>query len=298
MSDDHIKSEISAYLAGGLPEARNRQIETHVAACEKCRQALAKTRAKQARQKREALKKASPDPLPNLFLARQGKNIGINERTSKAPGILAAIFIAAGAVYGLYRHFSTGLRSSDTQNSASATATIEVSIAPAPSSATVPIPAPAPPPAPVLPKPAPPSAVVPAPSPAHEPLQVKQAWKGAESGIKISRLVVIRNKEAWGNLWTEMQEKEPLPPVNFNRYVVACIFAGDRPSGASVQWGRIREDDEEVTISYSVSGPEVAVSTSAVSVSTAPAAAPSHPYLLSMIPRVDKKIRITQREAP
>lgn len=68
--------------------------------------------------------------------------------------------------------------------------------------------------------------------------------------------------------------------------------------GASVQLGRIREDDEEVTVSYSVSGSEVAVSTAAVAVSTAPAVVPSHPYLLSMIPRVDKKIRLTQREIP
>jgi hypothetical protein len=80
--------------------------------------------------------------------------------------------------------------------------------------------------------------------------------------------------------------------------VVICIFAGGRPSGASVQLGRIREDDEEVTVFYSVSGSEVAVSSAPVSVSTASAAAPSHPYLLSMLPRVDKKIRLTQREVP
>jgi hypothetical protein len=294
MSNDHIKSEISAYLAGGLPEARNLQIEAHVAACEKCRQALAKMRAKQARQKREALKKASPDPLPNLFLARQGKNIDVDRPSSKAPWILAAVVVAAGAVYGLHRHFTPGVRSSDTAESAPAPARIEVSSAPVSSSATVPVPSPAP----LPPKAAPPSAAVPAPSPAHELLQVKQMWKGADSGIKTSRLGVIRNREAWEKLWAEMQEKEPLPSVNFNRHVVICIFAGGRPSGASVQLGRIREDDEEVTVSYSVSGPEVAVSSAPVSVSTASAAAPSHPYLLSMLPRVDKKIRLTQREVP
>ena len=43
MTNDHIKSEISAYLAGGLTESRNRQIEAHSAACEKCRQALKKS---------------------------------------------------------------------------------------------------------------------------------------------------------------------------------------------------------------------------------------------------------------
>jgi len=287
MSDDHIKSEISAYLAGGLPEIRSSQIDTHVAVCEKCRQAMVKMRAKQARQKREALKKASPDPLPNLFLARQGKNIGVDRPSSKAPGILAAIFIAGGAGYGLYRHFSPVIRSSDAPDSAPASAAVAVSSAPALSSATVPAPGPVQ----LPPKPAPSSAAVPAPSPVHEPLQVKQTWKGAESGIKISRLGVIRNTEAWERLWTEMQQKEPLPPVNFSRHVVACLFAGERPSGASVQLGRIRENDEEVIISYSVNGPEVAVS-------SAPATAASHPYLLALFARVEKKIRITQREVP
>jgi len=283
MSNDHIKSEISAYLAGGLPEARNRQIEAHAAACAKCEQAIAKGRIKQARQKREALKKASSDPLPNLFLARQGKNAGVDRPSSKAPGIAAAILLAAGALYGLYRHFYPGARSSEVPDSAPISSTVEVSSAPAPSSATVPAPPP--------PKPAPPPAADAAPSVVHEPLQAKQVWKSAESGIKISRLGVIRNAEAWEKLWTEMQQKEPLPPVNFSRHVVACIFAGERPAGASVQLGRIRENDEEVTVTYSVSGPEV-------SVSTTPAPAPSHPYLLALLPRVDKKIRLTQREAP
>jgi hypothetical protein len=273
---------------------RNRQIEAHAAACEKCRQALAKARAKQARVKREALKKASPDPLPNLFLARQGKEIGVDRSSSKAPGILAAILIAAAAAYGLYRHFSPGFRSSDVPDSAPASAAIEISSAPALSSVTVPAATPAPAP----PSPAPPPAATPAPSPVLEPLRVKQEWKGAESGVKTSRLVVIRNRGVWEKLWTEMQEKEKLPPVNFDRHVVVCIFAGGRPASASVQLGRIREDDAAVTISYSVSGPEVAASTSAVAASTSTAAVPSHPYLLSVIPRVEKKIRITQREVP
>jgi hypothetical protein len=296
MTNDHIKSEIQAFLAGVLPEARNRQIEAHAAACEKCRQALAKARAKQARLKREALKKASPDPMPNLFLARQGKDAGYDRPASKTPGILAAVLISAAAAYGLYRHFSVSSRSSDAADSAPVAAPVEISSSPVLSSAAVSAPAPAPLPAKLEPPPPAPSA----PLPAHEALLVKQEWKGPESGIKTSRLVVIRRRGSWENLWTDMQKKEPLPTVNFDRHVIIGVFAGGRAPGVTVRLGRIRENDDEVIIPYSVSGPEVAVSSAAVTVSTAAGPAPSlsHPYLLSMIPRVDKKIRVMQTEAP
>src|ERR1017187_9884771 len=117
MPNDHIKSEISAYLAGGLPEVRNRQVEAHAAACEKCRQALGKARAKLARQKREALKKASPDPMPNLFLARQGKEMGVDRPSSKAPLVVVGFLIAAAAGYGVFRHFGSGSRPVDATDS-------------------------------------------------------------------------------------------------------------------------------------------------------------------------------------
>jgi len=310
VSDDHIKSEISAYLTGGLPDARNRQIEAHAAVCEKCRQALSKARAKQARVKREALKKASADPLPNLFLARQGKEAGLNRPASKAPAILVGALIAAGAAYGLYRYFYSGARPSDTQAVERDVAPVAVSSAPvvvssAPVISSAPVAAAVPTGVPPTPE----VAAPPAPSPI--PLEVKQEWKGAESGIKTSRIVVIRNWKSWERLWAEMQGKEPLPSVNFDQYVVVCIFAGERTPNASVHVGRIREDRREVIVSYRVSGQAVTASTSTVAASSfsvvavsSSAVAPRsgvpscHPYLLSVIPRVDKKMRITQREIP
>src|ERR1035437_7727077 len=109
MSNDHIKSEISVYLAGGLTEVRNRQIEAHVASCEKCGHAIAKARTKQARVKREALKKASPDPLPNLFLARQGKEMGADRPASKAPWVVFIGLLSAGIVFGVLKHRASPL---------------------------------------------------------------------------------------------------------------------------------------------------------------------------------------------
>jgi len=310
MSNDHIKSEISAYLSGGLPEARLRQMDAHMAICEKCRQALNKARAKQARVKREALKKASPDPLPNLFLARQGKDAGVDRPSSRSPWGLLMGVVLAGVVYGLYRHFSPGFRAPETPAVTSDPSLANVNIAPIVSSAPA---APVAAPVPAVP-------VVPAPpAPVPVAFEVKQEWKGAESGIKTSRIAVIRSWKAWDRLWAEMQEKEPLPAVNFDQYVVVCVFGGGRTPNASVQLGRIHEHNGELIIPYSVSGSAAAVSVSPVVVSTpavgassssivassatvVPATsvmvAQSHPYLLSMIPRSDKKLRVTQREIP
>jgi hypothetical protein len=280
VSDDHIKSEISAYLAGGLPELRNRQIEGHIAACEKCRQALTKARAKQARVKREALKKASADPLPNLFLARQGKAVGVDRPSSRGPWGLLAGLILAGAAYGLYRHFSPGFHAVRTAAVTSDPSLAEVSSAPIVSSAPASAEASAGGPAiasatAVTPVAA--ASEVPVPPPSPVILDVKQDWKGVDSGIKTSRVVVIRNWQSWEKLWAEMQGKEPLPPVNFDQYVVVCIFAGGRTPNASVHVGQIREDGREVIVPYSVSGRAVAASVPTVAASTSTVAASSSP---------------------
>jgi len=97
--NDHIKSEISVYLAGELPESRNRQIEAHAAACDKCRNAISKSRAKQARVKREALKKASADDVPNFFLARQRKAEGMDAPSHGKTWAMIAFLVAASGGY-------------------------------------------------------------------------------------------------------------------------------------------------------------------------------------------------------
>jgi hypothetical protein len=282
MPNDHIKSEISAYLSGGLPEARNRQIDAHVAGCEKCRQALGKARARLAHVKREALKKAAPDPLPNLFLARQGKETGMDRPASRAPAALVGLLVVVGAVYGLHRFFSSEAHPSEVSGAEHGMAPVAVSSSPVASSTSVVAAVST-------------AAEVPAPASSPlktDPLDVKQEWRGADSGIKDSRLVVIRNGEAWAKLWAEMQQKDPLPPVRFGRRVVVCVFGGGRVAGAAIHLGKILEREEDVRIPYAISGAPVAVSTTSV---RSPGA-PSHPYLLSVIPRIDKRIRLTQNE--
>ncbi len=275
--NDHIKSEISAYLAGELPESRNRQIEAHAASCEKCRNALAKKRAKQARVKREALKKASPERSTNLFLARQGKLSGADVSVSRKPWVFAALLVLAGG--GGYWGYQ--------KKSVPAAHVLPPSA----------VPTPEPTPAPAIPAPA-------APTPPRQPkapekpkpplvLHVFQDWKGPECGILENRLVVVRNTETWQKLWEEMQSKDPMPPVDFSDKIVLGVFAGERPAGTSIVLGKIEEDDEVMMAPYRITLP--AVQTSSVTAVAAPVAV-SHPYLLAVVPRVDKKIRLTQKE--
>ena len=281
MLNDHIKSEISAYLAGGLPEIRNRQIEEHVAACEKCRQAMTKARGKQARVKREALKKASSDPLPNLFLARQGKELGADHSSPRWPWIFSGLILIGGATYWISRNSTSGWRIPKVPAIPSVPAEAPVvpplSATRNPESARVAIKAS--------------TTVIPStPEPVKSPivLQPQQEWKGAECAIVDKRMVVIRNQKTWDKLWSEMAVGGALPPINFEEHVAVGVFAGESPAGATISLGQIRERQDEVVVPFRVTQPEVAVSTSS---------APSHPYLVSLLPLVDKKIRLTQKEA-
>jgi hypothetical protein len=86
-----------------------------------------------------------------------------------------------------------------------------------------------------------------------------------------------------------MQQKDPLPKVSFRRHIVVGVFGGAQPAGSSVTLGPIRETNEDVAIYYRITHQAVAVSTTS-------APAPAHPWLFSMMPRTDKKIRLTQKE--
>ena len=90
-------------------------------------------------------------------------------------------------------------------------------------------------------------------------------------------------------LWTEMQLPDALPAVDFDQNVVLGVFGGEVAAGSSLVLGRVNEQEEEIYVPYRVVSPEVAISTMS---------APSHPYLLSVLPHTDKKIRLTEKEAP
>ncbi len=268
-------------MAGELPESRNRQIEAHTAFCDKCRNALSKARAKQARTKREALKKAPLERAPNLFLARQGKLAGADTPPSRLPWVVGAVLVLAGGAYWIYQ-----------RKSVPAAHVLPSADAPIPEHAPAPtpaVPAPAAPTPPSPPKPPEP------PKPPKPPLvlHVFQDWKGPESGIQDARLVVIRDEDAWQKLWAEMQSKDPLPPVEFGNKIVIGVFAGLEPAGTSIRLGKIEEDENVMLAPYQLNLPAVPISSGTV---VAAPVAQTHPYLLAVVPRVERKIRLIQKE--
>src|ERR1019366_3180237 len=145
-----------------------------------------------------------------------------------------------------------------------------------------------------------PEAPVPAPQtkPPEPPkppivMHVFQDWKGSESGIQESRTVVIRKELKWQQLWAEMQSKDPIPPVDFSDKIVLGILAGEKPAGTSIVLGKIEADEDLMLAPYRINLPVVQTSSG-----TAVAAPVIHPYLLAVIPRVEMKIRLTQKENP
>lgn len=313
--DDHIKPEISTYLAGALTESRNRQIETHVASCEKCRTALARARNKQARVKREALKKASTEKMPNLFLARQGKESAarafLSSAFAKKGGVL---IIAIGLMYWGVRRGSKSApvvpeeASDQTPDVSTATARATPSPVSTVKTAESPRKLVAEPVVLITPTPAvakaeklltpatTPQLVIPkAPDVPKVPLilPVVHSWKGADSAIRENRVLVVRTQEGWQKLWAEMKVPDVIPTVDFTDKIVIAIYAGPVPSGSSIEIGKIEEVADAMLAPYRVNA-----AAAPVSVSTLSAAAPqTYPYWLAMVPRVDRKIKISRREA-
>jgi hypothetical protein len=273
--DDHIKSEIPAYLAGDLTESRQRQIEAHGASCEKCRSALNKARAKQARGKREALKKASTGTIPNLFLTRQGKEVAGHSSGLGMKGKVILLLVAMGGTYWAYQKWNT----------------VPIAeVAPKP-----PV-EPVSPPKETVPSTPSPVAEVPKVEPSKPPivLPVLQSWKGSESAVRESRLLVIRRQDAWQKLWDEMQLVDAMPAIDFTDKIVLAVFVGPVAAGSAVDLGKIQEVGEEMVAPYRVATPAVQVST--LTAQTIPTTT-SYPYLLAVVSRVDRKIKLTRRES-
>ncbi len=290
--NDHIKSEITVYLAGGLTESRSRQIEAHAVACEKCQAALNKARAKQARSNREALKKASPERIPNLFLARQGKSFMNSPATSGRWKLVVFLVALVGLAYwGYARRAQTHRKSAPS----------DLSLKQQPSEPVLEKSEPVPP-EPTAPKSEASSTAkaVPAVKPPEPPkppltLPVLQSLKGTDSGIQEPRVVVVRRLDAWEQLWGEMGLQGPRPAIDFNTKLLLGIFAGASPPGASIDLGVIEEMEGAMSAPYRILAPPVPAPATTTQISTTPM---SHPYFLAIVPRVDQKIRIYRKERP
>ena len=301
----HVKSQLSAYLAGGLMETQKRQVDSHLAECEKCRQYLAKLRSKEARSKRDALKSAMPQQ-GNLFVNRISRQQApLVSPPSSAPRwmfffLCAAILVGAGVKWKWFDSLSSLRHKSSPAEMPAAPApepAVSTMTLVAVSSADVVVASSAAVPAPtdmneanptqavkpvVLPSTSAavvastPTAVVP------ETLHQRQ-WKGSFCLIKDSREIVLSERDVWRTLWHEMNgEDSKTPRVDFDRQMVVGIFLGEKPvAGYTVSLLPAKEENGQIVIHYVVAEPPANQPAATVIV---------HPYHLMTIPKTDKKI--------
>lgn len=293
MANDHIKTDIPAYLHGDLPESRQRQIESHVAGCDSCRVALNKARAKLARSKRQALKNASPDPLPNLLIARLGRQTGLPRPSDGRPGKwLLLLALVVGIVYFVkHKGISPTVPpivspkpevaiSTSIPSGTQAAPPFDVAKS-SPAAVAAPITVPV-----VKVSPAPPMPPVEKAKPAAP--EPPQTWNGTDSGVKDFRELVINGRRTWHALWSEMGHDDPAPPINFLNNMLVGVFAGEQAAGSQVLLGQPKNVDEEVQIPYRIT---------AVVVSSGTVTAVTHPYALTTIPRVPKAVHLVRQQS-
>ena len=286
MTIDHVKADIPAYLHGDLPESRQRQIESHVAGCDSCRHLLNKARSKSARSKRQALKNANPDPLPNLLINRLGRQAGLNRPPGRGSWRwLFLLVVVTGGAYLLKRRALRPAVVSDvsSQPDVAISTSIPSGMQTTPpfdvekSSPVTPVAVSSAPPAPPIEKAKP---VAPAPP---------QTWSGADSSVKDFREIVINGRKSWRSLWEEMGHDSPAPPINFLDTIVVGVFAGEQPNaGVQVLLGPSKDLGEEVQIPYRM--------TTAI-ISSGTVTAVMHPYTLTTIPRVPKPVRLVRENS-
>ncbi len=292
MASPHIKEEIPEYLNGDLPEDRRREIDRHLADCGACRQQVMKARSKQARIKRQALKKAAgPDQVPNFLLNRLGRQRGVERPQKRNPWLWIFLLVAAGAGYWYWQHHNgrglmpayqagappesvstdtvaavpraepvAGSKMSAAPVASTATGTTEGSAAPAPVASAPPV------------RKTLPTGPVPGP------------WSGADSPMKDVRKMVIRNPGAWQSLWSQMGQTTPVPAVNFDDYLIVAVFAGEESTaGFSVAIEPPKEDPSDMTVYYKIVEPLP---------ESSPEPIVTHPWAMRAIPRMSRRVHI------
>jgi PrcB C-terminal len=59
--------------------------------------------------------------------------------------------------------------------------------------------------------------------------------RGSDSGYQSASQMVIDNSERWSNLWQQhtcnTEPPPPVPQVDFTRYSIVAVFAGEKPTG-------------------------------------------------------------------
>ena len=72
-----------------------------------------------------------------------------------------------------------------------------------------------------------------------------------QSGVEEARQAVVRTPEEWKALWKEHAPGQPMPAVDFTRFMVIGVFLGSRnTAGYRVAITGIERDGAIVTVTY------------------------------------------------
>lgn len=83
---------------------------------------------------------------------------------------------------------------------------------------------------------------------AGQDLQLRRIGQWTRTGVRESRRLVIRDANAFAQLWSELGVGER-PEVDFTRDVVVAVSSGERPSGGyGIAVDRVRESNGELTV--------------------------------------------------
>jgi hypothetical protein len=79
-------------------------------------------------------------------------------------------------------------------------------------------------------------------------LQMRRIGQWTRTGVREARRLVIRDANAFAQLWSELGVGER-PEVDFSRDVVVAVTAGERPGGGyGIAVDRARENNGELTV--------------------------------------------------
>jgi hypothetical protein len=97
------------------------------------------------------------------------------------------------------------------------------------------------------------AAAVAASATVESPMPTTTISAGAVSRIHTLTRVVVRDQAAWADLWRRHTGRADAPPaVNFDRDMVAAVFAGDSPEPIAVGITRIARESNRVVVTYTL----------------------------------------------
>ena len=103
------------------------------------------------------------------------------------------------------------------------------------------------------------------PPPASPAPAITTIASGADSGIDRPRQAVIRTTDEWQALWRDHAATNPVPPIDFDRRMVAGVFLGSRPSaGYGVTITNTASEGDTLVVLYREARPGPGMMTAAV----------------------------------